>query len=295
MTSVVVETEQTTVYFTPGTSDFLIISFRGMNTDARHGYWGQPLMEQLGFNCLGIAPTQPTWYPREEMLQVSEALSPWLNQFNRRLGYGFSMGGYGALAHSEILGLTDILAFGPQWSIDPQKVSSFDRRYIGNFTPQNKGMELSVKEDINTFLVYDPLNREDFEHVQRIDPRRACKHIKVYGGSHKTTSFVVGAERMKTIIGATLAQDDALLSRSMRLWKKAHPRYLDNVQARWKERSKKIAVSRQLREVVEPPQNNPAPNSGGLFNELRQRVYGLATWLLVAGFGAGFDEILATI
>ena len=47
----------------------------------------------------------------------------------RRLTYGVSMGGYGALKYSRKLCADAALVFGPQYSIDPDLVGHFDSRY----------------------------------------------------------------------------------------------------------------------------------------------------------------------
>lgn len=72
-------------------------------------------------------PKQKSWFPQASMIELEKAISPILEGFKNIVGYGGSMGGYAAIKYSNLLNMNRVIAFVPQYSIDPEQVE--DRRY----------------------------------------------------------------------------------------------------------------------------------------------------------------------
>ena len=127
---IIFEDEHIRVIFLKGSSDTLVVSFgdlisraKGMSINAEKS------LIKYEYNVIGIMPKLKTWFPKTSMLQMQQQIQPILEQFEKRVGYGGSMGGYAAIKYSNLLNMQKIVAFVPQFSIDPEVVE--DRRHRG--------------------------------------------------------------------------------------------------------------------------------------------------------------------
>src|SRR3712207_6847911 len=112
-----------------GESDYLLLTFATKNENADgKSFWARSIAETGNINAIGFMPKGPNWYPAPDMRSAIAEISSYLARFNRIVVYGQSMGSYAALKYSKALGATHVLAFSPQYSIDPTDVGSVDRR-----------------------------------------------------------------------------------------------------------------------------------------------------------------------
>jgi hypothetical protein len=106
------EDENCLVVHQTGQSNFTLISFGGIgHVPKGHWFWGKAAFEKLGFDSIGIVPKVAHRYPRSVMTQTVPAINAHAQPI--RIGYGFSMGAYGALRNGRLLGLTHVLALSP--------------------------------------------------------------------------------------------------------------------------------------------------------------------------------------
>ena len=106
------EDENCLVVHQTGQSDFTLISFGGIgHVPKGHWFWGKAAFEKLGFDSIGIVPKVAHRYPRSVMKQLVPAINAHAQAI--RIGYGFSMGAYGALRNGRLLRLTHVLALSP--------------------------------------------------------------------------------------------------------------------------------------------------------------------------------------
>lgn len=92
--------------FLKGSSDTLVVSFgdlisraKGMSINAEKS------LIKYEYNVIGIMPKLKTWFPKASMLQMQQQIQPILEQFEKRVGYGGSMGGYAAIKYSNLLNM----------------------------------------------------------------------------------------------------------------------------------------------------------------------------------------------
>ena len=170
---IIFEDEHIRVIFLKGSSDTLVVSFgdlisraKGMSINAEKS------LIKYEYNVIGIMPKLKTWFPKASMLQMQQQIQPILEQFEKRVGYGGSMGGYAAIKYSNLLNMQKIVAFVPQFSIDPEVVE--DRRYAEFFDASiHQNMQIQADEvdaSREYILVYDPYFAEDKEHFLKIKP-----------------------------------------------------------------------------------------------------------------------------
>ncbi|WP_343619443.1 hypothetical protein [Acinetobacter proteolyticus] len=177
---IIFEDEHIRVIFLKGSSDTLVISFgdlisraKGMSINAEKS------LIKYQYNVIGIMPKQKSWFPKSSMLQMQQQIQPILQQFKGIVGYGGSMGGYAAIKYSNLLNMQKIVAFVPQYSIDPGVVQ--DRRYAEFFDASiHQDMQIQADEVDSSreyIIVYDPYYAEDKEHFLKIQPLLPKMHV----------------------------------------------------------------------------------------------------------------------
>ncbi|VXA56686.1 conserved hypothetical protein [Acinetobacter proteolyticus] len=177
---IIFEDEHIRVIFLKGSSDTLVISFgdlisraKGMSINAEKS------LIKYQYNVIGIMPKQKSWFPKSSMLQMQQQIQPILQQFKGIVGYGGSMGGYAAIKYSNLLNMQKIVAFVPQYSIDPDVVQ--DCRYAEFFDASiHQDMQIQADEVDSSreyIIVYDPYYAEDKEHFLKIQPLLPKMHV----------------------------------------------------------------------------------------------------------------------
>lgn len=130
-----------------------------------------------------------------------EAAVPIASKYRKHVGYGFSMGGFGAIKYAPVLHFTHTYAFSPQVSIDPSKVGRFDQRYAKWFEPSlNAGEEAIAWRRGQTYLIYDPAFSVDARHADIIDGRKCCHHVHAHAAGHETVALVRGREKFRLLL-----------------------------------------------------------------------------------------------
>ena len=202
-----------------GSSDYALVTFneRGFRADGR-SIWAQALVDRLDLNAVGFVTKAPNWFPPEDFARACAAALPALSRFDRRIGYGFSQGGYAAIRASRALALTQTLAVSPQWSIDPAEV--IDRRFAKFFSPELNAAMRIIPEDAPRALhiAYDHRLAPDREHVDRIVAAIPSAHLHpVPSTLHETIRVFVGSQNFAELVEALEAgRPEATLSRMRR-------------------------------------------------------------------------------
>ena len=72
-------------------------------------------LAKFEFNVIGIMPKEKSWFPAESMHNLFKAIEDLIAPFQKRIGYGGSMGGYAAIKYSKLLGLSRVVSLVPQF------------------------------------------------------------------------------------------------------------------------------------------------------------------------------------
>jgi hypothetical protein len=207
------------VLFHSGSSRFIVVAFAPKNTVPDGSFfWLKEVAEKASLNCIGIMPRTSSWYPEHDMTLAMPALKVILTKFESVLSIGQSMGGYGALKYSRALGVSAVMAFAPQISIDPVDVGSFDRRFIKNFTPElNAGMRLTPSDLVpQPIIFYDPYDKEDREHAEQIaEVSGSAALVRAPWTAHFPILAFKGTSLMVEAINLALAHDVIALRKSI--------------------------------------------------------------------------------
>ena len=213
------------VIFQPGGSDVLLVTF-GDALALADGlrFAADGLVRKHGFACLGFMAHQANWFPADALARALPHIAYTLGSFRRILAYGCSMGAYAAIKHAAVLGATDVLALGPQWSIDPAECA-FDCGYHGFFTPRMAGMGIRT-DDLagRVALLYDrghALDRHHADAIAALGPSVARIHVP--SADHHLAPMLAGSETTAGLMQAWLQDDTAALYRLLAARRRPSP------------------------------------------------------------------------
>jgi hypothetical protein len=205
--TIVFENDDLCVLFRAGGSAHLLITFGDAITFARERrYFAETIADEFDLNALGFMAKTPNWFPQNSMTAAMPHLRTLLAAFPRRLLYGCSMGGYGAIKFSRLLGATDVVALSPQWSIDPDECGDVESGFRQLFTPSMRGMGIRPSDIAGRLnILYDPGHPDDpyhFATLQRMSP--GARGYRVHHGGHNLLGVLAGRRLAFDLLTACL-------------------------------------------------------------------------------------------
>jgi hypothetical protein len=155
----------------PRGGDTVLITFNEMDSFANgRNYWAEALARGLNLSVIGIMTKAKNWFPAPDMADCAAAIAPLAARYRNVVAYGFSQGAYAAIKYSSALGATHVLAFSPQWTIDPEQTRPWDRRFAAFYDPALHA-DMAPRADDTAGIIrlfVDPCDRRDYPHAQRI-------------------------------------------------------------------------------------------------------------------------------
>jgi hypothetical protein len=212
-------------FFHPGQSDYLLITFNPFGVAANgRDYWGKSLVEKNSINCLSFASRRSNWFPAVDVEAAAKNVAGILEYFKGQIIlYGTSMGGYAAIKYSRLLSATCVLAFSPQYSINPEDVGTFERRFCSWYNlEQNRDMKISAADVSGTvFLFCDPRQGDDVAHANAIAESlmQPVYVVPVPYTGHSAVEIFASSDNAKRLFCHGLANaplDVAMLTRDLR-------------------------------------------------------------------------------
>lgn len=230
---IIFEDEHIRAIFLPGDSNTLVLSFGDLITRASGlSVNAEKSLVKYQYNVIGIMPKQKSWFPQASMIELAKTISPVLQGFKNIVGYGGSMGGYAAIKYSNLLNMNRVIAFVPQYSIDPAQVE--DRRYAEFFDAvANKDMQIQLP-DVDAareyVIVYDPyfsIDREHYLKIKALLPSLHTIHLPFTG--HEALSVLASSSLLHDFIEHEF--DEIYFYQQVRKVKKQSKFYFRNVLA----------------------------------------------------------------
>ncbi|KRI78402.1 MULTISPECIES: hypothetical protein [Acinetobacter] len=230
---IIFEDEHIRAIFLPGDSNTLVLSFGDLITRASGlSINAEKSLIKYQYNIIGVMPKQKSWFPQASMIELAKAISPILEGFKNIVGYGGSMGGYAAIKYSNLLNMNRVIAFVPQYSIDPEHVE--DRRYAEFFDAiANKDMQIQP-QDVDAareyVIVYDPyfsIDREHYLKIKELLPSLHTIHLPFTG--HEALSVLASSSLLHDFIEHDF--DEIYFYQQVRKVKKQSKFYFRNVLA----------------------------------------------------------------
>jgi hypothetical protein len=223
-TKIIFETNNIEILARQGSSSYALVTFCPA-TDLANGktMWGQRVVDNADITAIGIRAKKSNWFPVSDMMQASSSIKARLTGYDSIVSYGSSMGGYGALKFGKLLGITHGLSFAPQWSIAPEDVGDWDKRFVHNFDA-TLHTDVSIKpSDLpeKSFVFYDPFMTADKINAERIfSSNKATIPIKTYLTEHFPITLFGGTKKVVDLVNLALVEDADQISERVRRYRK---------------------------------------------------------------------------
>ncbi|WP_371345476.1 alpha/beta hydrolase [Ancylobacter sp. IITR112] len=161
---VLVETANVRVVRTAGTrTDVVFVTFEPhvLDKNPERQAFAEKFLRDNGFPAYHFFAADNFWFQYPEMEEVLARVRADIAPGTEVVAYAVSMGAYAAIRFAGRLGVTRILAFSPQYSIDPKKVP-WDRRWDRLFDRPRQVLweHLMAPRGVPVYLCYDPHNRD---------------------------------------------------------------------------------------------------------------------------------------
>ncbi len=200
-------------------------------------YWGardlctkipgtDPLLRE-GFDVICVQSNCNDWHQNIADKGIDKLRCVLKEEYTYAKGYGSSMGGFGAIFYSQILGLNSVLALSPQFKIS----KDFDNRWykFNENIVWKQTMEMAKEYAGLIHLIYDPMDL-DSKHGEAIKNnfKRAtvlCHKIKF--ASHPTTNYFNDSDVLKQLL-LSFAKDGFQIPKVKKKYNKTYLRALSH-------------------------------------------------------------------
>ena len=180
------------VYF-EGTTPFVVFLFLPRAAQPLHKNGNIGFFRKRGVHFVTLRSKTNRWWIDDDFRSCVDAVAHFVDQknFDRRIGYGISMGTFGAFYHRQQFRLDELLLYSPIVTLDPV----LETRWIDDYSTipvpddalylRNGAIDLG---SMPTTLIYDPRNR-DAQHVKLLRGQNIT-HIQVPGGGHAVANWL---------------------------------------------------------------------------------------------------------
>jgi hypothetical protein len=112
-----------------GASPYLLVTFNevGRLGDGAY-YWGRPVVEAKDISTVAVVTRKADWFRNPEIDAYLKANPQLFSRQKDVVAVGYSMGGYGAIKYSRMVGAATVVAFCAQYTMDPALLDGRDSR-----------------------------------------------------------------------------------------------------------------------------------------------------------------------
>ena len=125
---------------------------------------------KAGFSYITVASKRNDWFLSPSLVDCAGVVSDVMARYTRVVGFGSSMGGYGALAMSRTFRFNQVLVVSPQITVFPEE-PPFDTRfktYAKDLDQTYDTLAQNPRKGLGGVLLYDPNQPEDCGHREMI-------------------------------------------------------------------------------------------------------------------------------
>ncbi len=189
--------------------------------------FGEAFLAKHGFETYHVIHTTNAWYQYREMRTALDQVRARIAPERPVITYGSSMGGYAAYRFSGVLNAARVIAFSPQYSIDPARVP-WERRWrrLAEGLPQLWD-QLPVGAQAEAFIFYDS-KAQDRRHARLIGREMRARPVRLPDGGHPCITLLQELGLLGPTIRAIAAGrfDPAACEVSVRALRETSARYL---------------------------------------------------------------------
>lgn len=169
--------------------DVVFVTFESLQLErapGRPGY-GETFLSKRGYTGYHFLSSANRWYQYPEMPEALAVVRADIAAGARVVTYGVSMGAYAAYRFSAPLAADAVIAFSPQWSMDPRRVW-WERRWRSE-GPERMWDRQLPRAEAAKYVFYDPLN-QDRRHIRGLQREAQLALVRLYFGGHHSPLFV---------------------------------------------------------------------------------------------------------
>lgn len=188
--------------------------------------------EEIDYDQIHITSKQDIWYQTLELFAVAGLINAQRTSYDRVISYGNSMGAYGAMLISGLVDVDKVLAFAPQFSVDPAVCPDELRwRHLtGNLNYIHKIQDYVSQKAIK-YVVYDPFWMEDKRHIRLFRQFENLCEIRLPFSGHFPASYLYHLDLLKPFMRMMIfgMDADADLRRDLRRKRRVSGTYYFNL------------------------------------------------------------------
>ncbi|MHB1112570.1 MAG: tetratricopeptide repeat protein [Acidovorax defluvii] len=232
-------------------SDRLIITFteRGNRSLDIDGF-GVKFLNGLGFSVIAVKTNTDLWYENlssSNLDQINKYINQLGGNFQFRIGYGSSMGGYAAMRFSKYLRLTHVIAISPLYDIK----SDFDKRWANDAKFMDASVDMMKSEFLShhcEYFIITDTKSPDNEHLlkyKRITTPNKLTIVPTPYSGHPSGYMLSDIGALKPLVEMYLKSFSASLKiQEYKSAKKTSESYLFNLSKALLEKKKpKVAIA----------------------------------------------------
>jgi tetratricopeptide (TPR) repeat protein len=176
-----------------GTRDCVFVSFALRNASSIQPF-GEHFFRKHRLNVILVTCTGSHWYQYSDSPALGAALARACRGFARSVTYGTSMGAYAALAFSGLIEADLVLAFSPQFSMNPAKLPQEQRWRDEIAEIQHRGGfvfdDMHLTSHGRIIVIFDPFD-DDMHHIRalRAHHPRLCELPLPFTGHRSLTAL----------------------------------------------------------------------------------------------------------
>jgi hypothetical protein len=225
MSAVIFEDAEIIVYSRQTPSNFVVVTFSDMGSNSASLPWAGAALEKIDVSYIAFVSKYPNWFPKTSVIAAYAEIIKATSSHKTVVTYGFSQGAYAALKYSGLLKAETILAFSPQYSIDPSSLGGADDRYRSYYTHHNIEHDITsadIAAKAKIFCFFDPSFWPDQPHMSFMGKLIIDQYIiKFFGFGHETIKPFSSSDNLRRLLD--LAQTgNALGVRSLARTVKRH-------------------------------------------------------------------------
>lgn len=202
-----------------GKSSFTLVTFGDrISLASEMSFFADAVAEKADLHAIGIMAKWPNWYPAKSLHAANAAIRAACKPGEDVIAYGGSMGGYGAIKFSKLLGASHVLSLCPQWSLDRNECGGVDRGWQDYFTEDMRNMGIK-QEDVEgrIFILVDNTDATNRWHMSKI--AGACPAATVMSVprvGHHATTVLAGSANLLQLLHACRENDTSSIRTTIR-------------------------------------------------------------------------------
>lgn len=225
--------------------------------------FGEVFLQSQGISAIHVLGRGNDWYQYPDMAEALATVRDAVASADRVMTYGSSMGGYAAVRFAQPVGATSVLAFSPQYSLDPRKIAHDPRwKEDARRIEWREDVDGPIQSSIRPVVIYDSTGLDGW-HGDRIAQDIGITAIKLPLTAHPVAVYLDEIGMLRALVLDTLdgSIDPPAVEREARRRRRASANYFGELARRQPLSRAATALALARRAVELGPTNGHALSS----------------------------------